>query len=119
MTEEIGELQKRIKSFIEARDWEKYHTPKSTAMSVAIEASELMEIFQWHDNLHAGKYDDEIMESVEEELADVVIYSLSLAEQFDIDLSEAILEKIEGNKQRFDLENIEEINQDLDQWMED
>lgn len=117
MAEDLTRLQARYRQFIEERDWEKYHTPKSTAMSVAIEAGELLEVFQWHDNLEAAEYDEEVRAAVREELADVVIYAMSLAEQFDIDLQAAVAETLSENRSRFDEERVDAINQRLDRWM--
>ena len=117
MAEDLTRLQTRYRRFIAERDWGKYHTPKSTAMSVAIEAGELLELFQWHDNLEAEEYDEEVRAAVREELADVVIYAMSLAEQFDIDLQAAVADMLEANRSRFDDERVEAINQRLDRWM--
>lgn len=119
MAEDLTRLQARYRQFIEERGWENYHTPKSTAMSVAIEAGELLEVFQWHDNLDSDAYDEEVRESVREELADVIIYAMSLAEQFDIDLQAAVAETMAKNQARFDEERVEAINERLDRWVTD
>ena len=94
----IQELKNQVSKFTEDRNWGQFHNPKNLSMSIAIEASELMEIFQWLN----GKESWEVMDSSEamhlkEELADVMIYCLSLANQLDIDVSAAIKEKIKKN----------------------
>jgi NTP pyrophosphatase (non-canonical NTP hydrolase) len=87
-------------------------------MSISIEASELMELFQWKDNVPIEKIkkDEELMASVREELADVIMYSLSMAQRLNIDIEEAVEDKLEENRERFDEENAEEITKDLNEW---
>ncbi|MHA1213954.1 MAG: nucleotide pyrophosphohydrolase [Candidatus Hodarchaeales archaeon] len=98
------ELQKLVSDFIENRDWTKYHTPKNLAMSIAIEAAELMEIFQWLTNPEAQEIalsDEETRAKIKDEIADVVIYCLSLCERTNINLEEAIRKKMQKNEKRF------------------
>jgi len=114
----IHNLQEKYAEFKNERDWEKFHQPKNIAMSISIEASELMELFQWKDNVSMEKVkkDDELMEGIREELADVILYSLSMAQRLDIDIEEAVLEKLDENRKRFDEETAEEITKELDEW---
>jgi|SRR6056297_411199 len=118
MSDNLRDLQSRQEQFIDERDWNQFHTPKSLAMAISVESNELMELFQWHDNLPAEAYaeDSEIQDDVKDELADIVIYSLSMASAFDLDLSEVIKTKLEKNEQRFDLAESEEIRKDLSKW---
>jgi NTP pyrophosphatase (non-canonical NTP hydrolase) len=88
---------------VKERSWERYHTPKNLAMSIAIEAAELMERFQWvssDESIELVK-DAGARAAVADELADVLIYCLSLSNQADIDLSAAVLAKLERNEDRF------------------
>lgn len=97
------ELREAVARFVKDRSWERYHTPKNLAMSISIEAAELMERFQWHtveESLTFVK-DAGIRSDVAEELADVMIYSLALANQAEIDLSAAIRAKLARNAERF------------------
>jgi NTP pyrophosphatase (non-canonical NTP hydrolase) len=118
MSDRLDELQQRHQAFIEKRDWEEFHTPKSLAMAISIEASELMELFQWHDNLPAEEYDSDpdIQREVEEELADIMIYSLSMAAELGVDIEQAIERKLKDNEHRFDREQSEKIRDELLQW---
>jgi len=116
MAEDLSTLRADVWEFIEARDWAAYHTPKSVAMAIAIEASEILELFQWHDNLEASAYEESVRNEVRDELADVLIYSLSLAEQFDIDLGAAVADKLEANERRFDADRVASMNEHLDRW---
>ena len=115
---DLSTLAERQQAFLDERDWEQFHTPKSLAMAITVEMSELMELLQWHDNLPADAYDDapEIRDGVREELADVLIYSLSMAAQFDIDLAAAANAKLDANTERFDQERAAEIRTELERW---
>mgnify|MGYP003836200677 CR=1 FL=1 len=117
----IDSLQERYRAFVSERDWEQFHTPKNLAEAISIEASELLEHFLWHDNLDPEtiREDSELRAQVAEELADVVIYSMGLATQLDIDLVDAVETKLEENESRFDEETTSEITEDLQRWQRD
>ena len=87
-------------------------------MALSVEANELAELFQWHDNLSADAYTDhpDITDAVEAELADILIYTLSMATQFDINLTDAVNEKLDKNEDRYDPETAAAIHDDLSQW---
>lgn len=96
-------LKGEVARFIEARDWERYHGPKNLAMSIAIEAAEIMEHFQWLTVEEAAEAmkDEKVRGEVEEELADVLIYCLSFANQTGLDVSDAVRKKLQKNEGRF------------------
>ena len=105
----VGELKEKVASFIRARDWDRYHSPKNLAMSISIEAAEIMEHFQWltvEEAIEAMR-NPSVRGEVEEEIADVMIYCLSLANQTGIDVSEAIQKKLEKNEGRFPVDKID------------
>ena len=118
MTNNLGELQDRYLEFIADRGWEEFHTPKNLAMAISVEASELAELYQWQDNVPVEQIreDDDLRERSREELADVMIYCLSMANELDIDVEEAITDKLEQNEARFDSETADKIARDLSQW---
>jgi len=100
---EIDQLKEEIRAFADARDWEKFHTPKNLSMAVAGEAGELVAEFQWltakqseRSELSADKLSD-----IELEIADVAIYLLRLADVLDVDLSSVIRKKLAINEGRF------------------
>lgn len=99
----IGELRAAVEKFIEARDWRQYHTPKNVAMSIAIEAAEIMEHFQWMslEQSVEAMQDTAKRAEVADELADVLIYCLSFANSTGIDVSQAIQIKLARNEIRF------------------
>jgi len=97
----VEDLSIRIRSFLKKRDWEKYHTPKNLAISICIEAGELLQIFQWMSEEELEIYQSSITPRVSEELADVMIYCLSMANAMKIDVVNAITAKIEINEKKY------------------
>jgi len=98
----IQNIQKQLKGFADERDWDQFHNPKNLAMALSVEASELVEIFQWLTPEEAkdimATYEGE---HVKEEMADVMIYLLQMADQLDIDLESAVANKIEKNSEKY------------------
>ena len=90
-----------ILAFREERDWKQFHTPKNLAMSIAIEAAELMEVFQWSDGMAAERVLPEDRAQAREEIADVAIYLTLLANDLDIDLEQAMLDKVTQNARKY------------------
>ncbi len=99
----VADLQSAVARFVDERDWQVYHTPKSLSMSIAIEAAELMEHFQWHGNDASRQValQADVHDAVAGELADVLIYCLALANVADIDAGRAVLAKLAANQERF------------------
>jgi NTP pyrophosphatase (non-canonical NTP hydrolase) len=98
----IKNIQKQLSDFADERDWDQFHNPKNLAMALSVEVSELIEIFQWLTPEQA----EEIMDSsqsdhVKEEVADVMIYLLRLADKLDIDLESAVNDKIVQNGEKY------------------
>ncbi len=103
----VAEFQEVVDDFVRERDWRKYHKPKDIAISVAIESSELLELFQWKpDPVETGRLDKELKARIGEELADIVIYSACMANALDIDLSEVLLDKIQKNRKKYPVEEV-------------
>ncbi len=100
----IKQLRDEVRGFVDERDWNRYHHPKELAISISIEASELLEIFQWDDKADVDdiKNDDETMNRIREEVADVMMYILCLSNQLNLDLSEGVLRKLEKNRAKYD-----------------
>lgn len=84
----------RILKFSSDRDWEKFHTPANLAKSISIEANELLECFQWSD-------DDYDLESVKEELADVIVYCVDILDRLDLDADEIVNAKMDVNEAKY------------------
>lgn len=98
----INEVKEKIENFIEKRNWIEDHNPKNLSMSIAIEAAELMEIFQWISIEEGWKIKEtKEFEYLKEEIADVLIYTFSLCNQLNIDISKSIYDKMGKNETRF------------------
>ena len=96
-------LQKRVREFIQERDWLKFHSPKNISMSIAIEAAELMEHFQWlgADESKELLRDKTKRGEIEDELADIAIYILDFCEHFGVDLEKSILNKLDKTAKKY------------------
>ena len=99
-TATIDELKALVDLFVEERSWKLFHSPKNLAMSISIEAAELMEHFQWTDPDSASS-PVEHDSPVAQELSDVLAYALALANVLGIDLSRALESKMERNRQKY------------------
>ena len=99
----LEQLQAQVRRFQRARHWHRSHNPKDLAMSVAIEAAELMEHFQWGDHEQAEAYMTDAAQrgEVAAEMADVLIYLLVLADHCGIELTQAVTSKMALNETRF------------------
>lgn len=99
----VHDLRRAVRAFVDARDWRPFHNPKNLTMSIAIEAAELMERFQWlsADEAQASVLEPDQRFAVADELADVVIYCLSLSNALGLDVSQAVLEKLQRNENRY------------------
>lgn len=95
------ELLSKIREFNSERNWEKYHSPKNLSMSVLIESAELAEIFQWLTEEASWNPGSEAVTHASEEIADVLIYLLNLADKLGIDPVEAAYRKIEINGAKY------------------
>jgi len=102
----LAQLRGAVADFVRARDWEQFHDPKNLAMSIAIEAAELMELFQWHrsDQLPETLGESPLRRRIQEELADVTCFVLSFANALDMDLSSAVQEKLAKNARKYPVE---------------
>lgn len=100
---DVRALQQRLAAFAAARDWEQYHTPKNLASALSVEASELVEIFQWLTPEQSARVmeDPSTAPRGADEVADVLAYLLQFCEVLEIDVLAALAAKIERNEGRF------------------
>lgn len=96
MANNLEELKQRIKKFNEDRDWDQFHSPENLAKSIAIEAGELLECFQWTND-----YD---LNEVEDEMADVYVYLLDLSNKLGVDLIDLANNKMDKNEDKYPVE---------------
>jgi dCTP diphosphatase len=105
-TTTVAELRQLIADFVARRDWRQFHAPKNLSMSLAIEAAELMEHFQWISPEESRRLadDPDRLAAVADELADVLCYALAVTNELGLDLSTAIRRKIAKNEQKYPVE---------------
>lgn len=105
-TTTVAQLRRQVQEFVDQREWHPFHTPKNLAMSLAIEAAELMEHFQWltPEESRAVGQDPARLAQVADELADVLCYALALCNELHLDLSSAIMGKLAKNAQKYPVE---------------
>jgi dCTP diphosphatase len=102
-TATVADLRDLVRQFVAERDWEQFHSPKNLSMSLAIEAAELMEHFQWIDvdeSRRAGE-DPAKLAAICEEIADVLCYLLALANELNLDLATAVRDKMVKNAAKY------------------
>lgn len=102
----VASLRELVRRFVDERDWRQFHSPKNLSMSLAIEAAELMEHFQWIDTAESRAVGNqpEKLNEVRDELADVLCYALALANELNIDLATAVREKMAKNAVKYPAE---------------
>ena len=100
----LVQLRDILRQFAVARDWEKFHSPKNLAIALSVEAGELMENFQWMSDEDSRALSPENRASVQNELADVLIYLVRLADQLGVDPIRAALEKVALNAKRYPID---------------
>ncbi len=94
-------LRDALRDFARQRDWDQFHTPRNLATALAVEAAELLEHFQWLQDDDVEKFDERKRESVGEELADVLLYLVRLADKLDLDLAAVAVRKLELNAAKY------------------
>ncbi|KAF0146472.1 MAG: hypothetical protein FD156_140 [Nitrospirae bacterium] len=105
MNKELDTILEQLLKFRRERDWEQFHRPKELAISIVLEAAELLEEFQWKTDKEIKKYLDEGgLENVREEIADIAIYILLLSHDLKIDLPDAIKKKLKKNEVKYPVE---------------
>ena len=97
----LDQLQEQILQFRDERGWEKFHDPASLATAINVEAGELLELFLWKDAEEALEFARGNIDRVSDELADIMIFTINLANRLDIDLEAAIEAKMALNAERF------------------
>ncbi len=99
----VGDLKERVRDFVHRRNWEGYHNPKDLAESICIESAELLEIFQWMpvERAMALRKNKVKLAKVADELADIIIYCLSMANAMELDVSNIIDHKLIKNNAKY------------------
>lgn len=104
MSQDIPALQAALRQFAREREWEQFHSPKNLAAALSVEAAELLEIFQWLTESQSRTLSIEARDHAAEELADVLLYALQLADKLGIDPLDAAWKKLETNGEKYPAE---------------
>ena len=101
---DITKIQNKLRDFSLERDWEQFHTPKNLSMALSVEASELVEIFQWLTPEESNSPDQRQLDSIQSEVADIAMYLIRFCGVLEIDLERAIEEKLIQNGSKYPVE---------------
>lgn len=106
------EVKSLVKAFVDERDWDQFHHPKELAISLALEAAELLEVFQWQEKepIEQFKSNPKMMDKIREELADIIIYCLNLANKTGLDVSDIIKAKLKVNAEKYPIDKAKGSN---------
>lgn len=110
----IGIITEQIRRFRDERDWMQFHDSKSMAVSITIEAAELLEHFQWKNAEEVKEYAKSHKLEISEEIADVAMYLFELADNLDIDLLEAMQKKLLKNAEKYPVEKAKGVHTKYD-----
>jgi len=100
----LHELRSALRQFAAERDWDQFHSPKNLAIALSVEAAELLEPFQWLKDGAAAELGPERLAEVREEMADVLLYLVMLADKLDVDLVAAARDKLAQNALKYPVE---------------
>jgi NTP pyrophosphatase (non-canonical NTP hydrolase) len=103
---DLAELKERLRIFVAERDWGQFHNPKNLAMALSVEASELVELFQWLTEEQSAAADEKLRHLAAEELADVLWFIVRIADVLDIDLLQAAESKFSKNAEKYPVERV-------------
>lgn len=115
-TATISELKKLVTDFRDERGWDRFHAPRNLTTSIVLESSELLELFQWDLktlSVAQVRKDKGRMEEIKKEMADIVIYCLSMVDILGIDLTDSIIKKLEHNRKKYPTKHFNDKGQDL------
>lgn len=104
MTDPLVELRDALRAFAVERDWDQFHSPRNLAAALAVEAAELLEPFQWLTDEQSRELSTEARAAVEQEMADVLLYLVRLADKLGVDLEQAARAKIALNAEKYPVE---------------
>lgn len=101
---ELINLRNSLRAFAAERDWDQFHSPKNLAMALSVEAAELLEHFQWLTDKESRNLSDATRQEVAEEIADVLLYLIRIADKLDVDLGKVAQQKIALNAIKYPVE---------------
>lgn len=106
----------RLREFSDARDWDQFHSPKNLSMALSVEVSELVESFQWLTEEQSLTLTAEQQAAVIDEIADVQMYLILLADKLGVDIQTAVEQKLKKNEQKYPIEKVKGNSKKYDQY---
>ena len=103
---DLAEIREIMRQFVSERDWDKFHTPKNLATALSVEASELLEPFQWLVSGDKSELDEVKLTAIRHEMADVLVYLVRLADKLDVDLLQTVQEKMVLNRAKYPADKV-------------
>ena len=104
--QDLESLKLRARKFADDRDWDQFHSPKNLSMALSVEVSELVECFQWLTEQQSRSLDEQQLAAVADEIADIQIYLVRLADKVGIDIGEAVDQKITKNEAKYPADKV-------------
>jgi NTP pyrophosphatase (non-canonical NTP hydrolase) len=101
---DLEEIKLKVRHFADQRDWNQFHSPKNLVMALGVEAAELSEIFQWLTEEQSGQLSEEMRARVADEIADVQVYLVRLADRLEIDIASSVTAKMKKNEAKYPAE---------------
>jgi NTP pyrophosphatase (non-canonical NTP hydrolase) len=102
--EVLTALRQRLEEFAKARDWDQFHSPKNLSMALSVEVAELVEHFQWLTEAESASLSPEVSAQVAQEIADIQIYLVRLADKLGVDIESAVTAKLEVNERKYPID---------------
>lgn len=112
----LEQLTRTMRDFVEARNWQPFQSPKNLTMALTREVGELSELFQWLTQEESRNPGAERRQRIAEEMSDVLLYLVRIADELDIDLIAAATEKCEANARKYDIETVKGVLRRRDEY---
>ncbi len=103
---ELEQLRLKLREFAAERDWDQFHSPKNLAMALSVEASELVECFQWLTEEQSRALSARQLAAVTDEIADIQLYLIRLADKLDVDIRSAVDDKFKKNEAKYPADKV-------------
>ena len=103
---ELEDLRLKLRAFAAERDWDQFHSPKNLSMALSVEASELVECFQWLTEEQSRTLTPQQLAEVTDEIADIQLYLIRLADKLDVDIKQAVRQKIKKNEAKYPADKV-------------
>lgn len=112
-------IRDRLREFADARDWNQFHSPKNLAMALSVEASELLECFQWLTEAESRALDGKQLAAVADEIADVQLYLIRLADKLNVNIEAAVVQKMAKNEAKYPADKVRGSSKKYSEYLGD